>query len=96
MGERSRIRSFRFHEVIVRTRRGATGGAEAERKLAKGPIGEAPGLAAIGLGLILLLTMIARPNGLSGGRDGAGETACECEDDAATWHQGVVIVIEPT
>ena len=43
MGERSRIRSFRFHEVIVRTRRGATGGAEAERKLAKGPIGEAPG-----------------------------------------------------
>ncbi len=35
-------------------------------------IGEAPGLAAIGLGLILLATMIAMPNGLSGGRE-AGE-----------------------
>jgi branched-chain amino acid transport system permease protein len=35
-------------------------------------IGEAPGLAAIGLGLILLATMIALPNGLSGGRE-AGE-----------------------
>jgi branched-chain amino acid transport system permease protein len=35
-------------------------------------IGEAPGLAAIGLGLILLGTMIAMPNGLSGGRE-AGE-----------------------
>ncbi len=35
-------------------------------------IGEAPGLAAIGLGLILLLTMIAMPSGLSGGRE-AGE-----------------------
>ena len=35
-------------------------------------IGEAPGLAAIGLGLILLVTMIAMPNGLSGGRE-AGE-----------------------
>jgi branched-chain amino acid transport system permease protein len=34
--------------------------------------GEAPGLAAIGLGLILLVTMIAMPNGLSGGRE-AGE-----------------------
>jgi branched-chain amino acid transport system permease protein len=34
--------------------------------------GEAPGLAAIGLGLILLATMIAMPNGLSGGRE-AGE-----------------------
>jgi branched-chain amino acid transport system permease protein len=33
---------------------------------------EAPGLAAIGLGLILLGTMIAMPNGLSGGRE-AGE-----------------------
>jgi branched-chain amino acid transport system permease protein len=32
-------------------------------------IGEAPGLAAIGLGLILLATMIAMPNGLSGGRE---------------------------
>jgi branched-chain amino acid transport system permease protein len=37
-------------------------------------IGEAPGLAAIGLGLILLATMIAMPNGLSGGRE-AGELA---------------------
>jgi branched-chain amino acid transport system permease protein len=35
-------------------------------------IGEAPGLAAIGLGLILLATMIAMPGGLSGGRE-AGE-----------------------
>jgi branched-chain amino acid transport system permease protein len=35
-------------------------------------IGEAPGLAAIGLGLILLATMIAMPDGLSGG-DEAGE-----------------------
>jgi branched-chain amino acid transport system permease protein len=35
-------------------------------------IGGAPGLAAIGLGLILLATMIAMPNGLSGGRE-AGE-----------------------
>ncbi len=35
-------------------------------------IGEAPGLAAIGLGLILLVTMIAMPNGLTGGRE-AGE-----------------------
>jgi ABC-type branched-subunit amino acid transport system ATPase component/ABC-type branched-subunit amino acid transport system permease subunit len=35
-------------------------------------IGEAPGLAAIGLGLILLATMVAMPNGLSGGRE-AGE-----------------------
>jgi branched-chain amino acid transport system permease protein len=35
-------------------------------------IGEAPGLAAIGLGLILLLTMIAMPDGLSRGRE-AGE-----------------------
>ncbi|HEU4735427.1 MAG TPA: branched-chain amino acid ABC transporter ATP-binding protein/permease [Solirubrobacterales bacterium] len=35
-------------------------------------VGEAPGLAAIGLGLILLATMIAMPHGLSGGRE-AGE-----------------------
>jgi branched-chain amino acid transport system permease protein len=35
-------------------------------------IGEAPGLAAIGLGLILLVTMVALPQGLSGGRE-AGE-----------------------
>jgi branched-chain amino acid transport system permease protein len=35
-------------------------------------IGETPGLAAIGLGLILLVTMIALPGGLSGGRE-AGE-----------------------
>jgi branched-chain amino acid transport system permease protein len=32
-------------------------------------IGDAPGLAAIGLGLILLVTMIALPGGLSGGRE---------------------------
>jgi branched-chain amino acid transport system permease protein len=35
-------------------------------------IGDTPGLAAIGLGLILLATMIAMPDGLSGGRE-AGE-----------------------
>jgi branched-chain amino acid transport system permease protein len=35
-------------------------------------IGDAPGLATIGLGLVLLTTMIAMPNGLSGGRE-AGE-----------------------
>lgn len=35
-------------------------------------IGETPGLAAIGLGLILLVTMIALPAGLTGGRE-AGE-----------------------
>ena len=35
-------------------------------------VGAAPGLAAIGLGLILLATMIAMPTGLSGGRE-AGE-----------------------
>jgi branched-chain amino acid transport system permease protein len=32
-------------------------------------IGETPGLAAIGLGLILLVTMIVLPDGLSGGRE---------------------------
>ncbi|HEX7246328.1 MAG TPA: branched-chain amino acid ABC transporter ATP-binding protein/permease [Solirubrobacterales bacterium] len=35
-------------------------------------IGDTPGLAAIGVGLILLATMIALPNGLTGGRE-AGE-----------------------
>jgi len=35
-------------------------------------IGETPGLAAIGLGLILLVTMVALPGGLTGGRE-AGE-----------------------
>jgi len=35
-------------------------------------IGEVPGLAAIGLGLILLVTMVALPDGLTGGRE-AGE-----------------------
>jgi branched-chain amino acid transport system permease protein len=34
--------------------------------------GEAPGLAAIGLGLILLVTMVSMPDGLTGGRE-AGE-----------------------
>jgi branched-chain amino acid transport system permease protein len=37
-------------------------------------IGNTPGLAAIGVGLILLLSMIAMPDGLSGGRE-AGELA---------------------
>ncbi len=37
--------------------------------------GETPGLAAIGLGLILLVTIIALPDGLSGGRE-ADELGC--------------------
>jgi branched-chain amino acid transport system permease protein len=45
---------------------------EGERVLGLVSIGETPGLAAIGLGLILLVTMIALPQGLSGGRE-AGE-----------------------
>jgi branched-chain amino acid transport system ATP-binding protein/branched-chain amino acid transport system permease protein len=45
---------------------------EGDRVLGLVSIGEAPGLAAIGLGLILLVTMIALPEGLSGGRE-AGE-----------------------
>jgi branched-chain amino acid transport system permease protein len=45
---------------------------EGDRVLGLFSIGEAPGLAAIGLGLILLATMIALPEGLSGGRE-AGE-----------------------
>jgi branched-chain amino acid transport system permease protein len=45
---------------------------EGERVLGLVSIGETPGLAAIGLGLILLVTMIALPEGLSGGRE-AGE-----------------------
>ncbi len=45
---------------------------EGDRVLGLVSIGEAPGLAAIGLGLILLVTMIALPGGLSGGRE-AGE-----------------------
>ena len=51
--------------------RGLEGGAELLGVLA---IGETPGLAAIGVGLILLATMIALPDGLSGGRE-AGELA---------------------
>ncbi|MDX6610282.1 MAG: branched-chain amino acid transport system ATP-binding protein livM [Solirubrobacterales bacterium] len=49
--------------------RGVENGAELFNAIS---IGEAPGLAAIGLGLILLATMIAMPNGLSGGKE-AGE-----------------------
>jgi branched-chain amino acid transport system permease protein len=49
--------------------RGLEGGADL---LGVVSIGYAPGLAAIGLGLILLAAMIALPNGLSGGRE-AGE-----------------------
>jgi branched-chain amino acid transport system permease protein len=45
---------------------------EGDRVLGLFSIGETPGLAAIGLGLILLVTMIALPEGLSGGRE-AGE-----------------------
>jgi branched-chain amino acid transport system permease protein len=45
---------------------------EGDRVLGLVSIGEAPGLAAIGLGVILLVTMIALPEGLSGGRE-AGE-----------------------
>jgi branched-chain amino acid transport system permease protein len=49
--------------------RGAEGGVDLFGAIS---VGEAPGLAAIGLGLILLGTMIAMPDGLSGGRE-AGE-----------------------
>jgi branched-chain amino acid transport system ATP-binding protein/branched-chain amino acid transport system permease protein len=49
--------------------RGVENGADLLGAIA---IGSAPGLAAIGLGLILLATMIAMPSGLSGGRE-AGE-----------------------
>ena len=45
---------------------------EGERVLGLISIGETPGLAAIGLGLILLVTMVALPGGLTGGRE-AGE-----------------------
>jgi branched-chain amino acid transport system permease protein len=45
---------------------------EGDRVLGLVSIGETPGLAAIGLGLILLATMVALPEGLSGGRE-AGE-----------------------
>ena len=51
--------------------RGFEGGAHLFGVLS---IGRTPGLAAIGLGLILLATMIAMPDGLSGGRE-AGELA---------------------
>ncbi len=49
--------------------RGVEGGANL---LGIVSIGNTPGLAAIGVGLILLVTMIAMPDGLSGGRE-AGE-----------------------
>jgi branched-chain amino acid transport system permease protein len=49
--------------------RGVEGGASI---LGVVSIGNAPGLAAIGVGLILLMSMIAMPYGLSGGRE-AGE-----------------------
>jgi branched-chain amino acid transport system permease protein len=55
--------------VVNEVLRGAEGGVDL---LGLVSIGEAPGLAAIGLGLILLATMIALPDGLSGGRE-AGE-----------------------
>jgi branched-chain amino acid transport system permease protein len=51
--------------------RGYEGGADFFGVLS---IGRTPGLAAIGVGLILLVTMIAMPDGLSGGRE-AGELA---------------------
>jgi branched-chain amino acid transport system permease protein len=51
--------------------RGFEGGADFFGVLS---IGDTPGLAAIGVGLILLATMIAMPDGLSGGRE-AGELA---------------------
>ncbi len=51
--------------------RGAEDGAHLFGALS---IGETPGLAAIGVGLILLATMIALPNGLTGGRE-AGESS---------------------
>ena len=49
--------------------RGVEGGGEI---LGGVSVGNTPGLAAIGVGLILLATMIALPNGLTGGRE-AGE-----------------------
>jgi branched-chain amino acid transport system permease protein len=55
--------------VVNETLRGVESGANLFGVLS---IGAAPGLATIGLGLILLATMIAMPNGLSGGRE-AGE-----------------------
>lgn len=55
--------------VVNELLRGAENGASLFGVIS---IGEAPGLAAIVLGLILLATMIAMPNGLSGGRE-AGE-----------------------
>jgi len=45
---------------------------EGDRVLGLVSIGETPGLAAIGLGVLLLVTMVALPEGLSGGRE-AGE-----------------------
>ncbi len=48
-------------------------------------VGELPGLAAIGLGLILLATMIAMPEGLSGGRE-AGEL---------TWLRRLIPLLRP-
>jgi branched-chain amino acid transport system permease protein len=55
--------------LVNETLRGIENGADLLGTIA---IGEAPGLAAIGLGLILLATMIAMPSGLSRGRE-AGE-----------------------
>ncbi|HEX7293812.1 MAG TPA: ATP-binding cassette domain-containing protein, partial [Solirubrobacterales bacterium] len=55
--------------TVNETLRGIENGAELFGAIS---VGAAPGLAAIGLGLILLATMIAMPNGLSGGRE-AGE-----------------------
>lgn len=55
--------------VVNETLRGVENGANLFGAIS---IGEAPGLAAIGLGLILLATMVAMPNGLTGGRE-AGE-----------------------
>jgi ABC-type branched-subunit amino acid transport system ATPase component/ABC-type branched-subunit amino acid transport system permease subunit len=55
--------------LVNETLRGIENGADLFGAIS---IGEAPGLAAIGLGLILLATMIAMPSGLSRGRE-AGE-----------------------
>jgi len=55
--------------VVVETLRGFE---EGHRVFGLPSLGETPGLAAIGLGVILLAVMIGRPSGLTGGRE-AGE-----------------------
>jgi branched-chain amino acid transport system permease protein len=53
-------------------------------------IGRTPGLAAIGVGLILLATMIAMPDGLSGGRE-TGELGWPRWLPGGSWPRGRVV-----